>query len=325
MISTKNIYDELEDIPDAWIFEYYLNLTECLSGQDVKIFSVFRQEKTPSMFIYFSTSINDYRFKDFSTGYQGNGKNLVMLLYNISYKEAKYKIRTDYTNYLKNGSTNTKREFKVHDKYKVVDFEIRHWNNLDQSYWLGFKIGSRMLNRYNVSPLKFFTMEKIEDDGHSRSFLFDNNFTYGYFKDDGTLYKIYCPKNTDKKFIKVNNYIQGLDQLKSDCEYLIITSSLKDLMCFHTLGIGNIEVIAPDSENSMIKESDIEMLKSCYKKIITLFDNDEAGIASMKKYKKMYDLDYIILDMEKDLSDSVKVHGIDAVRDVLFPLLRQTL
>jgi len=29
--------------------------------------------------------------------------------------------------------------------------------------------------------------------------------------------------------------------------------------------------------------------------------------------------------MEKDLSDSVKVHGIDAVRDVLFPLLRQTL
>ncbi len=207
----------------------------------------------------------------------------------------------------------------------VVDFEIRHWNNLDQSYWLGFKIGSRMLNRYNVSPLKFFTMEKIEDDGHSRSFLFDNNFTYGYFKDDGTLYKIYCPKNTDKKFIKVNNYIQGLDQLKSDCEYLIITSSLKDLMCFHTLGIGNIEVIAPDSENSMIKESDIEMLKSCYKKIITLFDNDEAGIASMKKYKKIYNLDYVILDMEKDLSDSVKVHGIDAVRDVLFPLLRQTL
>jgi hypothetical protein len=29
--------------------------------------------------------------------------------------------------------------------------------------------------------------------------------------------------------------------------------------------------------------------------------------------------------MEKDLSDSVKEHGIDKVREVLFPLLKQAL
>jgi hypothetical protein len=29
--------------------------------------------------------------------------------------------------------------------------------------------------------------------------------------------------------------------------------------------------------------------------------------------------------MEKDLSDSVKVHGVDAVRKVLLPLLKQAL
>jgi hypothetical protein len=29
--------------------------------------------------------------------------------------------------------------------------------------------------------------------------------------------------------------------------------------------------------------------------------------------------------MEKDLSDSVKLHGIDKVRDVLFSLLKQAL
>jgi hypothetical protein len=39
----------------------------------------------------------------------------------------------------------------------------------------------------------------------------------------------------------------------------------------------------------------------------------------------MYGFNYIILPMEKDLSDSVKLHGLDKVRDVLFPLLKQAL
>jgi len=42
-----------------------------------------------------------------------------------------------------------------------------------------------------------------------------------------------------------------------------------------------------------------------YKKIFVLFDNDEAGIRSMKRYKEKYDFDYVVLDMEKDLSDSI--------------------
>ena len=47
-------------------------------------------------------------------------------------------------------------------------------------------------------------------------------------------------------------------------------------MCLKSFGY-NIEVIAPDSENSLIKPHVIENLKVKYKKVITLFDNDEAG------------------------------------------------
>ena len=37
MISTKNLIYDLADVPREWIFEHYLNLTEKLTGQDLKI------------------------------------------------------------------------------------------------------------------------------------------------------------------------------------------------------------------------------------------------------------------------------------------------
>ncbi len=56
MISTKTIIGGIEDVPREWIFEYYLNLKERLTGQDVKILSAFNSsDKVPSMFIYFDT------------------------------------------------------------------------------------------------------------------------------------------------------------------------------------------------------------------------------------------------------------------------------
>jgi hypothetical protein len=237
---------------------------------------------------------------------------------------AAYKILEDYQIYVKN-NTIAVVDILYHDKYKVVDYEMRHWTNFDQTYWMGYKIGSAILNRYNVVPLAFFTMSKNDLDGTEISHTFKKNYLYGYFRDDGSLYKIYMPKNADKKFIKVENYIQGTDQLRHDCKYLLITSSLKDLMAFNRLGISNIEAIAPDSENTMIGEKAIGELKPHYEKIIVLFDNDEPGIKAAQRYKDKYGFNTILLPMEKDLSDSVKEHGVDKVREVLFPLLKQAL
>ena len=312
MVSTINFITSILDVPREWIFEHYLNLTCRLSGQTVKLKSVFNlSEKTESMYIYFDETKNYYRFKDFSSGNQGNCWNLVQHLYNLSFGEAAAKIINDYQVYTKNNTVSEKRELVIHDKFKVVDYEMRHWNTLDQQYWMMFKISSGQLDRYNVVPLEFFTMEKEEIDSTMTSFTFKRPYMYGYFRNDGSLYKIYMPKNTDKKFIKVENYIQGTEQLKYDCKYLIITSSLKDLMCFNKLGISNVEAIAPDSENTMIGEKSIGELKLKYHKIIVLFDNDEPGIKAAERYKIKYGLNHI--------------HGIEKVREVLFPLLKQVL
>ena len=325
MISTKNLISDLEEVPREWVFEYYLNLREKLTGQNIKMLSAFNvRDKVPSMFIY--QDGGKYKFKDFSSGFQGDQVELVRYLFNYDARfKATNRIITDYQEYLKHNAPAVRGPIQFHDKFKVIDFEMRHWNTLDQKYWTQFKIGSSILSQYNVVPLEFFTMSKTEIDDSVTSYRFSRPYVYGYFRNDGELYKIYMPKIPEKKFIKIQNYTQGMDQLQYDSKYLLIVSSLKDLLSFKKLGIGNIECIAPDSENTMIGESVINKLREKYSKIIVLFDNDEPGIKAAQRYQDKYNIPHVILDMSKDLSDSVKDHGIEAVRDKLLSLLKQTV
>ena len=318
MISTKNIIAGIQDVPAEWVFEYYLGLAEKLTGQDVKIHSVFQTEKTPSMFIYFKSG-DEYKFKDFSSGKQGSKVTLVSELFNLPYGEAVNKICADYETFLKDNSYTSVDEYKIQNKYRVVDYEIRHWTNVDAKFWTKFKIDSKILDEYNVSGLSYFTMAKEGDP--ASEIVFKGNYIYGYFRNDGSLYKIYLPNNPKKKFIKVQNYIQGMDQLSYDKDYLVITSSLKDLMTFKRLGYKNAESVAPDSENTMIPEQYIKSLKKKYKDVCVLFDNDEAGKLAAEKYQERYGLSYVVLDMSKDLSDSVKDYGIQKVKEKLHGLL----
>ena len=325
MLSTVNFVTSVVDVPREWVFEFYLNLSCKLYGQTLKIKSVFNPgEKTESMYIYFDESKGYYRYKDFSSGYGGDVSNLIMDLYNLSRKQANLKIVLDYSKYLEDNKYDPVTEYKVAATYKVSDFMIRHWNVLDQEYWLSFKIGSDQLNTYEVLPLEYYTLSKMEESIET-SFTVKGEHIYGYFKKDGTLYKIYQPKNKEKKFIKLLNYIQGSEQLTFQSKYLMIISSLKDLMAFNALGIQNIEGIVPDSENSLLPDSLIHYYKERYNKIITLLDNDTAGIAAMEKYKEKHDLNYVIPPAEKDIADCIRAHGIVKTRDILFPLLKQAL
>lgn len=323
MISTSKLITSISDVPREWVFEYYLNLKEKLTGQNVKMLSAFNaKDKVPSMFVYFDTNSGKYKFKDFSSGYQGNHVDLIRYMYNIDSPAAVGRIMADYENYIKDNGKREEVALKIQDRYKVVDYEMRHWTNLDEAYWSQYKIGSKLLEYYNVAPLEFFRMEK-EEDGETISYTFNRKYVYGYFRKDGSLYKIYMPKVTDKKFIKVQNYIQGSDQVDFKSKNLLITSSLKDLMCFVKLGYRHIQVIAPDSENSMLTQHTVNMLKSKFNKICVLFDNDTAGIASMQKYQDRFGFEPILLDMEKDLSDSVAVHGLIKVREKLDELIKK--
>ena len=324
MISTKNLISDENKIPSTWVFEYYLDLPERLTGQNVKIQSIFNPtERTPSMWIFLDTRTNQYKYKDFSTGNYGSKIDIIKEIFNLNYSKAVFKLIQDYNKFTLDKGKYSQSEIKHHVKYKVDFCNDRPWNKLDERFWLSFNVGRSILEKYNVKALEYYNMSKEDDDG-LKTLQISNPKLYGYFDKEGNVFKIYQPGHKKYKFIKVKPYLQGLDQLEYNQPYLVICSSLKDAMCLKQFGY-NLEVIAPDSENTMIKPYIIENLKSKYKKVITLFDNDTAGINAINKYKKLYEINGFCLSLSKDLSDAYKEFGFDKVHGELKDLLSKTL
>jgi len=319
MFKTKNLVHDIKDVPTGWMFEHFCKLKEKLNGQDLKIKSLFNpKERTPSMCIYFDGKA--YKFKDFSTGKGGSAIDLVKEIKGLTFHKAAQLVIENYNDFvLHNNGGYDVGEFKQQSKYKVTKFKFRNWTTQDQYFWTQFNIGSKLLEEYYVKPLDHYCM--VKDDKELR---IKGLYLYGYFKKDGTLYKIYQPKTLDKKFIKVTDYVQGNEQLNNS-PYLLITSSLKDIMSLKSIKL-NVDIIAPDSENTMIKRDLMETYIERYKKIVVLFDNDEPGIAAMIKYKETYpSIEIAVLPMSKDPSDSVKDFGAKEVRNRLVPILDKKL
>jgi DNA primase len=287
MLNTLAITTNIKDIPNPWVFEYYLKLSERLLGQELKINSVFTADKTPS-FTIFPTEDGKYCFKDFSSGKGGNHVTLVQEMFNISSLDAIKKIASDYTNSVSKGeisATHNLSEFKVRTNFKVQWVQPRKWTKEDEKFWSQFKIGSKLLEKFNIKPLSEY---KLVRESPYKELTISGPNLYGYFRKEGACYKIYQPFAKEYKFIKISDYIQGYHQLTYDKPYLVIMASLKDMMSFYKLGFKNVEAIAPHSENTMIPKATMERLLSKYKGVCTMFDNDEAGIKGMTKYKETY-------------------------------------
>jgi len=320
MFKTKNLVHDIKHVPVTWIFEHFCVLKEKLTGQDLKFKSIFNPgERTPSMCIYMDT-YNVYRYKDFSTGKGGSAVDLVKEMTHLTFHKTCQLIIETYNDFvLHNNGGYDLEEFQRAAKYKVTSHKLRSWSTQDQYFWTQFNIGSKLLEAHNVKPLESYCMTK--DD---KNLCIKGLYLYGYFKEDGTLYKIYQPKTLDKKFIKVSNYVQGYEQLYNHA-HLVITSSLKDVMSIKSLKL-NLDVIAPDSENTMLKQDIMEELQSRYEKIVVMFDFDQAGIEAMQKYEEKYPfIEITVLPMSKDVSDSIKDSGAKEVRTRLVPILAKKL
>lgn len=321
MLSTKNIVSNIRDVPTAWVFSYYCKVPlEHFNGVDFKIRSVFAEkDRTPSMSFYVYNE-TDYRFNDFSTGIKGNKLDLVMNLLNLDLPTACGVIVSEYNTWrLKNGEGVSIQEFKTHSKYKVESYEVRKWSKDDAGYWSPYNISSKILDLFNVKALDSYTM--VKDNSELKIV---GNHLYGYFKSTGELYKIYQPKTESLKFMKVGDFIQGSEQL-SGHDYLLYLSSLKDIMSAYSFGL-RLDYKAPDSENTLLSEPQVKKDKTSYKKVLVMFDNDEAGVKAANKYKDKFGIQTVFLNYgEKDLSDHVKQFGVRKARQWFIPLIDKKL
>ena len=325
MFTLNNFIEDVNTIPSDWIFENYLNIPEKLMGQRIRMKSLFNvKDNDPSMYIYYCSKDGVYKYKCFSTGKSGKAINLMMHIWNLDFKTAANKLIEDYKLYLKSGKTLEKKEF-IDTKWIISNFETRNWTQADADYWLQFNIGSQMLSRYNVKPLRTYTMTKsVNAESTQDEFVVSNGTIYAYMNKQNEPYKIYQPQKTNKRFLKVSEHVQGYDQLQGK-KFLVITSSLKDCMSIKSIPSIDVDVIAPDSENSKLSDSLIEELKNKYEAIVTYMDSDIAGIKSMKYYLENHNIPFCYIPIEKDFSDIVKIHGINKAVLSFIPVLDKAI
>lgn len=305
-----SLKDLLEKVSDYDIYSYYLG-----SIKPKKLINspLRPDDKIPS-FAIFPSNTGGLLFKDHGTGEAGNAIKFMKLYKHIETREELEKelLRIVKRSGLTSNAATVTRKYTPSEGTDI-GIVRQAFTEVDKKYWKQFHISIDTLHKYNVFSIKYFLCNNIV-----RGVYKEDNPMYAYKVDDK--FKIYRPlasKYTKWRTNLTNVNIQGYDQLPEFGNLLIITKSLKDVMCLHEMGIN---AVSPSSETTFIPDSILEGLKERFKRIIILYDRDAAGVKNARQYSKQYGLDAIFIHKKfkaKDVSDAVKANGFSIVKDWL--------
>ena len=314
-----NIDEILHYVSEMAIYRYYI-------GKDIKLNkpmnSPLRRDKNPSWSLYISKS-NRILWKDFATGESGDIVKLVREMYELTYREA---LKDIWSSMIAHKSIKRANK-KITNGYKHIKKEIlvqkKYFTKTDDKYWEQYGIDRNTLKHFNVTPIATFWIKENGEHKQSSFFYETNNPMYAYFVYKSI--KIYRPLEKIKHRRWRGNLttydIQGLQQLKPYGKLLIITKALKDVMVLYKLGYN---AIAPPSETSLIPKIIIDHLKTRFKNIVILYDNDEPGIKQSKKIAEKYNLNTIMIPkkLSKDISDYVAKTSLQKGKELMESLLK---
>ena len=280
--------------------------------------SPFRKDKNPSFGIFYSKRTKQLLFKDHGTGECGNVIKFVQL----------YTGKTNYNDILQDivaklnitpeTSLDSSKQY-IPSTETVIGVVRQEFTDTDIKYWNQFNISTKTLKKFNVNSIKYYLC---------------NGVVKGIYKPENPMYaykvynnfKVYRPLGD--KYTKWRNNlteydVQGYEQLPKKGEICIITKSLKDVMCLYEMGI---PAVSPSSESTFIPESVLVDLKKRFKKIIIIFDRDQAGFKNVRKIIKKYkDLDFLFINKKfksKDISDAIKNNSYEIIKNWLFSQLK---
>ena len=303
-------YIDISQIRQADIAAYYLGVKSipCL------IPSPLRQDRKPS-FSLFSNNGEEVGFIDYSTREHGGIIDLLMLMWNCSFVEAKRRIANDMGDSKLNisiGKGSYAARIPIRTSSNIdLQCKVREWRDYDLEYWGSYGITLNWLKYADVYPISHKIVIK---DNISYAFAADK-YAYAYveFKEGRTTLKIYQPFNT-RGFKWANRHDRSVISLwtKVPCsaEKICICSSLKDALCLWANS--GIPAIALQGEGYGMSETAINELKRRFKKVYICLDNDNVGLSDAKILASKTGFINIVLpqfDGGKDISDYRKLYG----------------
>ena len=277
--------------------------------------SPFREDKNPSFGIFRSRKSGKLLFKDHGNGECGDVIKFVELYTGLTnYNDILNRIVTDMSI---TNNTKLKSTKQYESKDTVIGVVRQDWTDVDKQYWSQFGITKETLIKFNVSSIKYYLC-----DGVVKGIYKDENPMYAYKVYDH--FKIYRPL-ADKYTKWRNNLtpydIQGYEQLPKKDDLLIITKSLKDVMCLYEMGY---TAISPSSESTFLTPDVIDVLKRRFKRILICFDRDIPGVKNMRKISLKTGLNGFLVHKKwkaKDISDAVKLNGFEVIKNWLKEIL----
>lgn len=283
-------------------------------------------DDTPSFGIY--DKFGTLKYKDFG-GSQGSCFDFVMNYFNLSFGDTLSKINQDFNLNLIAGYGNTNnisipkisvRQEKSTKTSKLLQTVLRKFQKEDYEYWKEYGVTKEILIEYNIYAIKEVYLNK-------QLYWYNTkiNPIYGYYFHNTKKIKCYRPLELNKKNKWLGNVtsedIQGYDQLPKEGDLLIITKAMKDVMCLKSIGLTSI---APQGEDHYFSEDIMNELKSRFKRIIILYDQDDAGIRGAKKINQKYGTNSILIPLlykAKDISDLYKNYEKEKTIEVMKELL----
>ena len=301
----------LSRFSEEQLMEYYLHLPV----KKGLFRSPLRRDKQPTCSFYRNKS-GTLIFKDFATGQHLNIFDVVQSIFRCDYFESLRIIANDFgivrDNALhKNPGKINLNPIKIKDKeISKIQIEVQEFTDSELKWWGKYGISKDILKRFNVYSCKHvFLNDQLFAESQQHCPICGY---YGKKYQGLELWRCYFPKRTSFRFITnwPSKKIQGYDQLPKKGKLLVITKSMKDSMCLYSCGI---TACAPNSENLFISDKVLEDLKSRFKNIVVLYDNDRPGLYNMAKIRREHpELTYVFIPKRygsKDISDFYKDHG----------------
>ena len=309
---TMSLRDLLDKLNDYDIYSYYLG-----NFKPGKLMNspLRNDDKMPS-FAIFKSKTGGLLFKDHGTGETGNALKFIKLYRGIQTRDELERELLKIVRRMnpeQNVRTNTYTKL-VGSGVMDIGIVRQPFTNVDKQYWKQYHISIDTLRMFNVNSIKYFLCNRIV-----RATYKEDNPMYAYKVYDK--FKIYRPlasKYTKWRTNLTNRHIQGYEQLpKEGGNLLIITKSLKDVMCLYEMGFYSI---AASSETTFIPDDILQSLRSKWKHIVIIYDRDKTGMKTAREYSKRYKLDAIFVHKKfkaKDVSDAVKGNGFFVVKEWL--------
>jgi DNA primase len=312
----------LEKISEYDIYKMYM------PHQNWKInvvtYSPFRNEKNPSFIIGYRGGA--LRYVDFGdSSKKGGCFDFIMMLFNISLREALLMLDRDFDLGIVNSSSTRNYERIVSDYAQptatskrefFIQVKTRKFTHEELAYWNMYYQDIDDLRANNVYSIDTVYLNKKKFP------ILDSELRFGYLYEGH--WKIYRPFADKKNKWMPNNVpitmMDGLEDIK-DCDVAFINKSKKDYMVMKKVFPCCCAV--QNEGMGCFSEENVEYLKDNSDRQILSFDSDETGVKNSQLITDKFDFEYCNVpklylgEGIKDWADLAKTHGLKVIEEYL--------